>query len=409
MIRIVRGPEPQGVIHAREEHLSRAWLEGGADGPTKIAGYNIARAELYARQFSKCAYCESWEQQESQPVEHFRPRGRPSRIDWDALEEHREYTGSKIDEARFARGLPPLTPLMFDRVRWPDPTRLTNCERGYWWLAWTWENLVFGCQSCNGGGRKGSRFPLAKGSPALDLHDQPPGCEQPLLLDPTDPNTDPMDVIRFRWDGKHWRPFAINDDARAAWTIAVLGLDGPSLLTLYGARVSALVQMARAFGNELSANAPDESIRSEWVELRQSALAPAQHFLALTHDWLAETFRDEIQRYGLTLTRPFLCHSPWGDTTRQPPLPRRPALDGLTERLQHRVRMMRHFQGRAEDLRALLVDMCRERPSTTDDLVNLLGRPTALPDHLAALEGRELVCDPTTGCWSPALPPAQCI
>ena len=60
------GMSPQEVIDAREKHLSRASLEAGADGPDKIEGYEVARPRLYERQFSKCAYCESWEQQESQ-------------------------------------------------------------------------------------------------------------------------------------------------------------------------------------------------------------------------------------------------------------------------------------------------------------------------------------------------------
>jgi hypothetical protein len=123
----------------------------------------------------------------------------------------------------------------------------------------------------------------------------------------------------------------------------------------------------------------------------------------LTRDWLAETFKLEIQSHGLTLRRPFLHHpSVPGDTPPQPPQPRRAELDQLSERLQYRVRVMRHFQARSEDLRAFLVEVCRERPSTTHDLVSFLGRPTTLPDHLAALEGGELRCDPATGCWHPA-------
>src|SRR5690348_16775037 len=103
MIRIVRGPEPQEITEAREEHLSRALLESHTeDGPGKIAGYECARSELYTRQFSKCAYCESWAQEESQPVEHVRPKGRPERIDWSALREHRPYALASLDEDRFA-------------------------------------------------------------------------------------------------------------------------------------------------------------------------------------------------------------------------------------------------------------------------------------------------------------------
>jgi hypothetical protein len=404
MIRIRRGPEPQAVVAAREEHLSRAALEAPDEGPATIEGYEVAKPTLYERQFSKCAYCESWEQQESQATEHFRPKGRPSRVDWTGLRAHSPYALANHDEDRFARGLPPTA---FDRVRWPDPSKQPDAERGYWWLAWTWENLVFGCQSCNGKSRKGSRFPLARGTGPLGLHDQPPGGEQPLLLDPTDARTDPMDFIRFGWDGKHWRPFAHLDDVRAAWTIAVFGLAGPSLLTAYAQKVATLDQMARAFRHSVAASAPEASIRSEWTALHQAALTPGGAYLALAHDWLAETFAAETQRFELPLARPLLCHpTATGDATRLPPLPRRPELDGLSERLQCRVRVGRNFQGSTDDLRALLVDICRERPSTTNDLVSLLGRPSALPEHLRALEGLRLVRDPATDNWiaAPAVP-----
>ncbi|HSN97098.1 MAG TPA: hypothetical protein VLS89_02335 [Candidatus Nanopelagicales bacterium] len=398
MIHIVRGPEPQQVIDAREEHLSHAMLESGDDAPEEAEGYQVARPRLHIRQFAKCAYCESWTQEESQPVEHFRPRKRPSRIDWSALSKSTSGLYSTTDDDRFARGLPPLE---FERVRWPDPNRQAQPERGYWWLAWTWENLVFGCVSCNG--RKFTRFPLAKGSPVLGLHEAPPGGEQPLLLDPTDPSMNPMDVIRFRWDGKHWRPFPVNDDARAAWTIAVLGLDGTSLLALYRAKVKALDQMALSLKQALGGDAPEEVVRSEWSMLHECALAPEQDFLALAHDWLADTFAVAIERYGLHLPRPLLRHPDAnGDAAPQPPLPHRPELDGLSMQLQYRVRRLRHYQARQDVLRALLVDLCRERPFTTDELKHLLGRPSALPAHLGALEGRALVRDAKTGRWSPA-------
>lgn len=398
MIRIIRGPEPQEIIDAREEHLSHAMLEAGDDGLEELEGYEVARPQLHTRQFAKCAYCESWTQQESQPVEHFRPRRRPSRIDWSALKRTAPSPLSRRDEDRFARGLPPVE---LERVRWPDPNRQAQPERGYWWLAWTWENLVFGCVSCNG--RKGTRFPLAQGSPALGLHQAPPGAERPLLLDPVDPEVDPMDVIQFRWDGKHWRPFPVNDHARAAWTIAVLGLDGTSLLTLYSAKVRELDQMARSLRQALDGNAPDGMVRSEWIELNQCALAPERSFLALTHDWLAATFAAEIERYGLSLRRPVLRHIDANeDAAPRPPLPPRAGLGGLPERLQYRIRWLRHFQGPKDDLRALLVDLCAERPSTTDELVELLGRASALPGHLRELEGHALVRDALTGRWGPA-------
>ncbi len=401
MIAIVRGPEPQEVIDAREEHLSRAALESPSEGPPEVKGYGVARHWLYERQFSKCAYCEKWELQESLPVEHFRPKARPSRVAWNALlRSHlRDRADASADEGRFARGLPPDE---FVRVHWPNPGSQPTPERGYWWLAWTWENLVFSCMSCNGASNKGARFPLAHGSPVLGLHEQPPGGEQVLLLDPTDPLINPMDVLRFRWDGKHWKQFAINDDKRAAWTIAVLGLNGPSLLGLYTRKVASLKQAARALTSKLDGRAPEDVIRHEWNVLHRSALAPEESFLALTHDWLAVTFAAAIASYGLILERPSLRHAMASvEANRHLPLPRRVELDGLPEDLKSRVRVMRHHQAPNEELRVLLVDICRARPSTTEALVTLLGPARALATHLDALDGIRLVRDVTTGCWSP--------
>ncbi|WP_437677937.1 hypothetical protein [Sorangium sp. So ce131] len=180
-------------------------------------------------------------------------------------------------------------------------------------------------------------------------------------------------------------------------------MDSTSLLTLYSAKVKALDQMARTLKQAVDGDASEETVRSEWSVLRECALAPQQNFLALTHDWLADTFAVAIQRYGLSLVRPLLCHpDARGCAEPQPSLPHRPDLGGLSIPLQYRVRRLRHFQAREEALRALLVDICSERPSTTDELTNLLGRPSALPGHLGALEGRALVRDAMTGRWSPA-------
>lgn len=293
-------------------------------------------------------------------------------------------------------------------MRWPDPRRQKPPEVGYWWLAWTWENLVFGCQSCNGGSRKGTRFPLVKGSRALGERELPPGQEQPLLIDPTDPALDPMDVIQFMWDGKHWRPVALNDNPHAAWTIAILGLDGPSLLGLYRAKVAAVEQMACAFKKAVANNCPKSEIDAEWKQLDEVALAPTQNFLALTHDWLASTFQAEIRDFGITLSRPRLCHpDACGPVTRRPVLPRRAELEGLSEALQYRIRHARHSKLREPELHQLLVDWCRERPSTTDNLASLIGRTTALPGHLDALsKNGALTCDPATGRWMPSAAPA---
>ena len=202
MIRIERGPEPDALTRARDEHLARARLRAKAPKAAAISGYDAARAPLEAVQHQKCAYCELYVRVEGAPVEHYRPKGDAWDVQWDALgaiPKRKRRDADDEDDARFVRGLPPLD-ARFGRVRWAK-------RSGYWWLAWTWENAVFGCSGCNSG-VKGTRFPQAHGAIALKGHEAPPSDERPLLLDPTAiaPEDDPIKHIRFREVAGRWRP-----------------------------------------------------------------------------------------------------------------------------------------------------------------------------------------------------------
>ncbi|MBV0882133.1 hypothetical protein KTQ42_22920 [Noviherbaspirillum sp. L7-7A] len=64
-------------------------------------------------------------------------------------------------------------------------SRLPGCSltHGYWWLAFTWENLLYACPNCNRSS-KNDKFPLAVGSKSLTAEKPVPGQEMALLLDP---------------------------------------------------------------------------------------------------------------------------------------------------------------------------------------------------------------------------------
>lgn len=132
---------------------------------------------LLSAQHGKCAFCESQVRHiASGHVEHFRPKA-----------------GYK--------------------QRPTDPLR----RPGYYWLAYSWYNLLFSCELCNSR-HKGSLFPLADhrtraGSPMDDLAN-----EQPLFLNPA--VDDPSAFIRFR---RHV-PRALKNNRRGAVTIRELGL-----------------------------------------------------------------------------------------------------------------------------------------------------------------------------------------
>ena len=89
----------------------------------------------------------------------------------------------------------------------------------YWWLAYSWDNLVLCCQACNRAKR--TRFPVV-GS-RLEPGD-PSGAEQPLLLDPYGID-DPSLHLWFEDDGTV-RPISERGDV----TIEVLALNRPDLV-----------------------------------------------------------------------------------------------------------------------------------------------------------------------------------
>jgi uncharacterized protein (TIGR02646 family) len=188
VIRIDRGPEPLGLVKAREKRLPAAIDAFNAHGPGSkplldlLDGYDHVKKDLYLRQHKKCAYCERTPGFDGQPVEHFRPK--------------------KLAVRR-------------------SKSKLVKDRERYWWLTWTWENLLFACTTCNGPANKGNHFPLEAGSALLMCPVRPissllpPACfqtsvERPLLLDPAEGSIDPLDHLR-------WLPVD-RTLARSLWT-----------------------------------------------------------------------------------------------------------------------------------------------------------------------------------------------
>lgn len=135
-----------------------------------------------------CAYCQT-KLTTGQPgdVEHFRPKGRV------------------VD-----RQFKPI------RVTYPDRGEVNH--PGYFWLAYDWANLLPSCADCNRyrkqgptgqlsagrpeeGAGKADQFPLKdEASRAVDWRN--PHSEHPLLIDPTDPNSDPTLHLQFETNGQ---------------------------------------------------------------------------------------------------------------------------------------------------------------------------------------------------------------
>lgn len=174
MIRVDRGVEPPEVAEQRAKQLPLAYKAYDKYGPGSVQlkntliRYDAGKRTLYERQHRKCAYCERMAGWHNQPLEHYRPK------------------------AEAWRHMPGTRPTETDESR-------------YWWLTWTWENQLFACTTCNGRATKGNYFPLRPGSAPLPTPARPCAgviptfcrAESPLLLDPTDPQIDPLDHIQW--------------------------------------------------------------------------------------------------------------------------------------------------------------------------------------------------------------------
>ncbi|MYB26149.1 MAG: hypothetical protein F4X32_01425 [Candidatus Dadabacteria bacterium] len=94
---------------------------------------------LYKSQHGKCCYCERKRDKRETDVEHFRPKAKVE--------------GVKED------------------------------HQGYWWLAYSWQNLLIACKTCNQEYKK-SKFPLKKEKKRAYTENSDLGEEEPLLINP---------------------------------------------------------------------------------------------------------------------------------------------------------------------------------------------------------------------------------
>ena len=242
MIRLTRTtPEPAALAAQRDVGLPKARAAASAswtnaDGkPFKFGKYDGGKEILFADQHQKCAYCEKREEQAKyRDVEHYRPKAH------------------------------------------------------YWWLAWTWENLLFACFECNRDHKK-RLFPLVDETRRLVAEAAPPGTEQPLLLDPFDPTFDPRRHIEFqrvRMQGKErWLPYGRSPAGDA--TIRVCGLDRASLIDRYTEHVNMVVRPRVLVLDDAVDSGDVRRIEEAWSTAWRALLAPRQEFCALSRDALA--------------------------------------------------------------------------------------------------------------------------
>ena len=170
---------------AERRRICRAYLRASAkyDSGQKvfaldssIYGHDEVKAALRAAQHDKCAFCESQVTHIAHgDIEHFRPK--------------RGFTQRAADPL----GRP-----------------------GYYWLAYSWDNLLFACQLCNQRHKK-NEFPLANPASRARCHRDDVSVEQPMFINPLS-GEDPAASLSFREEV----PFHKNK--RGKETIRALGL-----------------------------------------------------------------------------------------------------------------------------------------------------------------------------------------
>ena len=271
MIRVRRGREPIALRDTRQNELARVRPIANARRPTKDEigdKYTIAKERLWRMQWYKCCYCEHQCQLHFHDLEHYRPKTRADR-------------GPGFS------------------------------DHGYWWLAWSWENLLFACPGCKRSGKNDS-FPLDPASTALQHEDTPPGTEIPLFIDPG--SEDPLPEIQFRRIKLHskerWVPMTRmkTGTSRAATTVSIIRLDRPELLDLYEFHVDQNVlpsirQVQIAIGAAVGNN--PGSVQSQWEEHVVPLVDKKRPHAALSYDVVDQSITlGERRKWGLHLSRP---------------------------------------------------------------------------------------------------------
>lgn len=244
MIAIARGEEPEELKKERNRALARAILARRKGEKIDFSGYEIVKGTLACRVGYKCVFCEKSLRAEGSPVEHFRPK------------------------AKVANDGEP-----------EDPNR-------YWWLAWSWGNLLFACFRCNTDYKK-NQFPLRAGTPPLPELCFDVGREQALLIDPS--RVDPREHIRFQWSDTRgrWLPYPVDGSVVGEETITKLGLDDDDAADRY---VETYVKPWVTTLKRAAANGVPGAVVGYWSDAMFALFSDWSEFQALSWDVLDHHF-----------------------------------------------------------------------------------------------------------------------
>lgn len=177
MIRIERGEPPKGnkLDGRREKELQKIRKAVKSGKPYRFETLWSDRKVknfLYESQHGKCCYCErKRDEKRDSDVEHFRPK-----TEVEGAEDH----------------------------------------PGYWWLAYSWENLLIACKTCNEEYKK-SKFPLKPGSKRACEENSALDEEKPILINPLE--EDPEMFIDYDTENPRFMGKAVGKCERGRRTV----------------------------------------------------------------------------------------------------------------------------------------------------------------------------------------------
>ena len=209
--------------------------------------YKRQKEEYYEAFNGKCGYCEKKiERPYESELDHFRPKKTPTNID--------------------NKGI------MVNRCDCTIP------HRGYYWLAYDWENLMISCQLCNKPNNqekkklgKRNKFPMKDDEYALVPGEEI--YEDPLLINPREEY--PEKYLKYNFENGHLR--AIDDKGQTC--IDVFGLNIRD--DLVENRQEAYYKVFSLFARYFSIRLTSEKVKVS-IELRDIKFGKKPHSIAST-------------------------------------------------------------------------------------------------------------------------------
>ena len=205
-----------------------------------IYGHASVKKALIDSQHKKCCFCEAkFLANTHGDVEHYRPKG--------AIKQDKESDLAKP---------------------------------GYYWLAYTWNNLYWCCPTCNRTYKK-NFFPLRDPTKRARSPQDCLEAEEPLILDPGG-SEDPRDHIEFRQE------LAIGKTCEGRTTVEVIGLNRADLWEERHACLAEIKIMREILTIWERGGTPELKECAKAAELKlRSAVGPEAKFSAMVTDYLS--------------------------------------------------------------------------------------------------------------------------